>query len=473
MATTTTKVSEIVVTNEAGEQAKLSLADYKKHLLASNEVEDYKDEESGQVFPKDKVVSNIVKNLADGKELDPGLASAYSSLISVVEQDIATTIGEKEDKKKKAEEEKAKKEEEKAKKEAEEKAKEEQLTLTRGTLLESVNAGSDAAAKDFVSELQAFKDQLPEGVTIKQVGSGFGLDVAADATIEQIGSAMGYLMQKSETTSWIGNQLHFWVGDMVTVLVERGLFPNAKEASKYFSEMLNTKYGKSLTDKNIDAYKRMADRTPPELRNPRVDTTAYLAVSNMPILKKNDKEEVSDFKTRQEAYETERTAIQKQLAEGKITSRKEAKDLVDKALVKHGLKEAPSDEPKVTVSELLRDFYHLTTAKEQLLDVHKKGFAVYVDGEKTHELSAEEIETNLQEVQAQLNNIFYRDTKNEITLKDYVRGYKTETKNVTIGKDGDGKPITEPQEVKTKVYPRVFFQPEETPAEEGDQKEAK
>lgn len=460
------KVSEVIVTNEAGEQAKLSLIDYRKHLLATHKVEAYKDEESGLEFEAPKVVQNIVKNLSEGKEVDPQLAAAYPELIKQVEDDIALTIGNKEDKKKKAEEEKAKKEEEKAKKEAEEKAKEEQLAVTRGTLLESVNAGSDAAAQDFMTELKSFGEQMPEGISIVKVGDGFGLEVAEGATIEQIGSAMGYFMQKSETTAWIGNQLHFWIGDMVGVLVNRGLFATAKDASVYFSDMLKTKYAKNLSSGNIDSYKRMAERTLPALRNPRVDTTAYLAVSNMPILKKNDKEEVSDFQARQKAYDKDRLEIQEKLSKGEITARKEAKELVDKALIKHGLKEAP-EENKVTVSELLRDFFHLTVAKEHLLDVHSKGVAIYADGENKYSLTEEQIETQLSEITAQLQNLFYTDTKNNINLKDYVRGYREEEKEVVIGKDGEGKNIVEKQKTKVQVYPRPFFQvakPETTPA---------
>lgn len=457
------KVSEVIVTNEAGEQAKLSLIDYRKHLLANHEVAAYKDEESGLEFEATKVVQNIVKNLSEGKEVDPSLAAAYPELIKQVEDDIALTIGSKEDKKKKAEEEKAKKEEEKAKKEAEEKAKAEQLALTRGTLLESVNAGSDAAAQDFVSELKTFGASMPEGVSVNKEG---GLDVAADATVEQIGSAMGYLMQKAETSAWLGNQLHFWIGDMVGVLVNRGLFATAKDASNYFSDMLKTKYGKSLSAGNIDSYKRMAERTLPTLRNPRVDTTAYLAVSNMPILKKNDKEEVSDFQARQQAYDKDRLEIQEKLSKGEITARKEAKELVDKALIKHGLKEAP-EENKVTVGELLRDYFHLTTAKENLLDVHSKGVAIYADGENKYPLTEEQIETQLSQITAQLQNIFYTDTKNNINLKDYVRGYREEEKEVVVGKDGEGKNIVEKQKTKVQVYPRPFFEvkkPEAAPA---------
>ncbi len=465
------KLTDIKVTNEAGEEAKMSLVDYRKFLLLTvfPDLEDFQSEAMGTVKP-DKIVKHIVESLAGGKPVEEGIAESYSEVVDRVTKDVTDTVGTTASK---AAEAAAAAEAKKAAAEAAKKEKEEkaaaQLTLQTG-FVEKLAAGISTADSEFESELIGIKENLPTGVTVVQKGHGFGVVVDKTATQDDIGIAMGYLMQKSENSTLIGNQLQFWVGDMVVAVTESGLFATAKDAGKFISDLLLTNYGKTLTASNIDANKRMAQRTPIELRNPRADSTAYLYISNAKLPKAGSDESKEDFKKRLDAFNEDIANLQAKLATGEVLKRKDIIPFVDTTLIKHGLKDAPDPNSEPTVGQRLAQFFHATFALENLLDVHVKGEIHYKEGDKIVIVTKQEMEDVKSQAEAALTNVFYSSEKKGFTVKDICRGFVQTTKDIVIGKDSDGKNITQPEVTETKVYPVPFF---ESPKEEEKTEDGK
>ena len=458
------KLTEVIIENEAGEQGKVTRAEYIKAVVKEQEVQAYESEEHGTTSPKD-VVDHILKSYENGTDIHEGIAESYGDLINVIQADFNRSSKTAADKKAEAEAAKASKEaEKKAKAEAEEKAKAE-LAQQQSLFVEKVQAGSDVAAAEFKEELKSLAGSLPDGVSIVEKDGRYGLAFDKETSKETVGEALGYLMQKEKNSNFIANQIQFWIGDTISAVTERGLFATAKEAAKHISDVMSKATGKLIQPASLDQYKRMAQRTPVELRNPQVDPTAYLAISIAKPPKKGEKEKEEDFKKRLSAFEADIIELQTKLSTGEITKRKDIVPLVSQVLVKHGIV-VVDDSPKISVTENLLTYFHASWALENLLDVHVEGSIQYKKGDDLITVTKEQMEEELEKAKANLSNIFYSSTKYSLKPEDYIRGYVETSKEVPVGKDGDGKPIKEMQKIKNLVYPEPFFKQEEEKKEE-------
>lgn len=450
------KITEVIIEDQEGNEIQVPIRDYRKGLVEQHDVKPYKSD-AGDASPS-KVVEHIIEAIANGKDVDEGISDEYPDLVSVITNDIERTKASAKSAKEKAEEEKARKE---AEKEAQKKAEEEkrQLTLAKqDTFVTNISKGADLAASEFVNEMKELVEGLPEGISVEQRNGGYGLKICENTTSENIGSALGYMMQSQINNNFIGNQLHFFIGDLVSASVEQGIYETANEANKLISKLLEEKHGKRLSVGNIDAYKRMAERTPVELRNPRADATAYLAISNMKLPRKGDGESQDDFSKRLAAFEADRQGLQKKLAEGEVISRKEILKPVEDVLVKHGIKEKASG-PVTSIATHLAIFFHATVGLEELLSTHEEGVAVYVsetaETKTEYKLTKEQLESLRAESYAALVNSLYSTKKH--SAKDVFRGFVETVTQVPVTKDAEGNDVFEERKTKTPVYPAPFF----------------
>lgn len=450
-------MKNIVTQNEDGELIETPAADFQKNVIKELKVQDFNSEElNGEVKAAD-AVKHIYKTLAAGKELEEAIKNELPEVVEFIQNAIDTTKELVEGKKKAASDEKEAK---KAAREAEAKKKEEEklaVAKRQGDFVTVVAQGADLAAEEFLKECEALASGLPEGVSITGKNGRFGVSVAKGSSEETIGKALGYLAQKGENSTFLGNQLQFFVGDIVIATVENGVFQTAKEAGKAINKMLEDQ-GKRLSIGNIDSYKRMAERTPVALRNPKADPTAYLAISNMKTPRKGDDESAADYKKRLAKFEKDREALQAKLADGEVIKRKEILPLVETVLVENGLQEAKDpSEDKPTVSQLLAQFFHATFALENLVGVHAKGVAMYQHGETIREVEQATLEEIRDNAVANLANVLY--SGKNFTSEEIIRGFKKKTTKEEVAKDADGKAIMEEKSVKIPVYPVLFFEP--------------
>ncbi len=451
------KLEKIRIQDEAGEVADVPRAEYIKLIVKTHEVKSFESDETGST-PADKVVLHILKCVEDGKDVDPAIQGQYADLIKVIEEDCKRTVDSKADKKKEAEEAKAKKEADKKAAEETETKKKEELALGQQVFVDRVAAGALLAKEEFEAELTTLRESLPEGAKIVQHGAGFGVEFSSDATKETIGQTLGYALQKADNSSFIGNQLHFWVGDIIGVAVARNLFATAKEAATYIAKILSEKQGKAIEAPSLDQYKRMAERTPIEFRNPKADPTAYLAISTMKEPKKGEKETDESYKARKESFESDRAELQKKLATGDLSKRKEVVPIVNELLIKHGMRVAPDpNAPQISVGQQLQVFFHTTFALENLLGTHKEDVVIYKEGSEIIEVSKEDLEEQRAIAFGHLTNILYTNEKLGIKPEDLIKGFKMKAAKVEVAKSADGKPIMEEQNVKCLIYPAPFF----------------
>lgn len=459
------KLEKLHIENEAGEVAIVTRPEYVKAIVALFEVVAYTNDDI--TTAADKVVLHILKAIESGAEPDEGIQGEYGDLVLAIESDVKRTKDASLSKKQEAEEKANAKKAEKDAREEAEKKKADELKVTQDLFAARVSAGADLAAQEFTVEVQELIDSLPKGASVVNKNGGFGIEFAADATKETIGETLGYLMQKQDNSGFIANQLQFWVGDTIKLAVDRGIYATAKEAAKGISATLKETTGKVLELTSLDAYKRMAERTPIEYRNPKAQPTAYLAISQMKIPKKADDEKDEAFKVRLAEFEKNRENLQMKLATGEITDRKQILPLIEAVLIETGVKAKPSDEPVISISQQYQIFFHTTFALENFLDLHKEGFVLYRDGANIHEVSKEELEEKRASALANLTNTLYTSEKNGLKPDDYLRGYTKKEVMTEVGKDADGKAIMEPQPVKNLIYPQIWFQPEvaEAPAE--------
>lgn len=461
------KLDKVIIENENGETAEVAIADYKKHIIKEHGV---KEIESPQgPVPADKIVDHIVKSITQGKEVDETIASELPDLVSLITADIERTKNSKVDKK--AEAAKKKAEKEAAKKEEEEKKAAEAAVIQQKqeNFVSNVAAGADLAEGEFASEVLQIKESLPSGITVSQKGTGYALEIGEGVTQETIGQTMGYLAQKSINSQFIGNQLYFWLGDITSATVEKGIYATAKDAAKAIAKLLLDKFGKRLPVENIEAFKRMSERTPVELRNPRADVSAYLEVSKIKVPRKGDNEKEEAYEKRLKKFEKDRKGLQEKLSKGEVTKNKDIKPLVNELAYAHGLKERPSGEKEITLAQRLMTFFHASVALNELVGVHKdhQDAAVYAEGERLYPVSREELERIRDEAYANAVNVLY--TSKTLAPKDFFRGYSEKTVEVEVGKDQDGKPIKQPNKTKSPAYPLPFFDIPEEEESEADE----
>ena len=456
-------MKNIITQDNDGNLIETPIADFKKAVIKQFKVKNFTNEELGGEVKADDAVSYIIKTIGAGKELEEAMKDALPEVVAFVTEQIETSKSLVEAKKNAAANEKEAKKaarEEEKKKEEERKAA---LAKRQGEFVSVVAQGAGLAAEEFLQECQALGAGLPEGITITGKDGRFGINVSKGSSEETIGKALGYLAQKSENSTFLGNQLQFFVGDIVIATVENGVFATAKEAGKAINKMLEEQ-GKRLTIGNIDSYKRMAERTPVNLRNPKADPTAYLAISNMKMPRKGEDESAADFKKRLAKFEKDREALQIKLADGEIIKRKEILPLVENVLVDNGLMEKKEENSGPTVSQMLAMFFHTSFALDNLVGLHKKGVAVYQYGEKLEDVTEETLTEMRDKVTADLSNALY-SSKN-FTSEEVIRGYKKKTTKEEVAKDGDGKPIMEEKVVKIPVYPMLFCEPDSDGEEE-------
>jgi len=451
------KLNNIKTKNEAGEVGEFPRAEYIKHIVASQEVKAYETEENG-VTPPNKVVDFILKTIEGGQEMDPGLASEYGALINVIEADVKLTAENAEDKKAAAEKAKAEKAAELAAKKAKEEEAKKELALGQDAFAKSALAGATTAAEEYKEEVADLIGSLPKGVDITKEGNGYGVKFADDATKETIGQTLGYLHQKSENSNFIGNQLQFWIGDTIKVAVERGIYSTASEAGKHIAGVISAATGKEVQAISLDQYKRMAERTPIELRNAQADQTAYLAISQMKAPKPDKGEKDEAFKIRLDEFTKDREALQTKLAVGEITKRKDILPEVQKVLVKHGLRKAEEENPGLSVGQLLTVFFHASFALEDLLGAQKPDVVEYKDATDVITVTKEKLEETKADAYAKLTAAFYTSAKDGFKPEDFIRGYVEKIVPTKVGEDADGKPIMQDEKVKNIVRPRPFFE---------------
>ncbi len=449
-------IDTLSLKDENGEVASISRQDYQKMILKELAVKPLKNEETESETSAELIVEHVTKNVMKGLDVDPAISDNYPELIARITEDVANHRKATESSKEDAEAKKKAKEEAKAKEAEESKAKAEALAVRQEGILKEIKVGADTAEAEFAIQVNNLRAALPEGVTIINEGAGYGLDFAESVSDIDRGRAFGYMLQASINNESFGNQIQYFVGDTIVNYVKLGIYATAKEAGEMVNKLMppNKQYAPSM----LDQYKKMAERTPVSLRNPHVDPSAYLAVANMKMPKKGDKETDVDFKLRLDKFKEARTELQKQLSSGAVTKRKDILEPVNKVLVDHGLKEKPSDEPTVNIGAMAKQFYFATVGLEHLLDVHEKDTAIYLDGETKRKLTREQLEEMRDTALAALNNVYYNDKKSGVTLKDYAKGYKIKTVKA-VDKDGNK---TE-EELKMTIFPEVFWA---TPAEE-------
>jgi hypothetical protein len=480
-------MSDIYINIDAEEPTKLSKEEYAKHILKSNEVPDMtwaEEDGSKGSLPAAEVVTNLINAGLKGKDLLADANEALEPFTDLIKQINAEIKASEEfvKEQKNAKE----KEKENAKKEKEEKAK--ALEKARSIFGDSAVIGAKQAQDDFKSELEALKDGMPDGVTIKASGEGFGVVIEEGASEEKIGQALGYLMAQEDNTVLKANVVQFLVGDIANSAFQLGLYKSMRSAGEEISEKVLKSIGKKLSPRNVESYARMARTIPSEFRNPRVDATAYLALSDAPRifpdkLKKEEGESDSSFKKRKEdaaaqsdAYEAKRLEIAEHLAKGYIevevekdgktetvrqdlTSRKDVLPLVEKLKIEGGFKEEGDEtEHKKTAADYLRQFFVATFAIENFEGVHKKGVAVFHTQESeavTVEYTHAELVDMIEEAKNNLINIFYGDNLPKIMKGEVTLEKKKVGDDKKIVKDDKGNPVMETY--TKKVYPKSVF----------------
>lgn len=465
-------LDKVKVENESGEVAELTRKEYIDFVVKRNDVQDYVTEANGTT-PSTKLISFILKTIESGQEMDDGVASEYGELILAITADVELTVSSATDKKAEAEAAKAAKEAEKKKREEEEASKKAELAQTQLVFAESAAAGADLAAKEFIEDLGELGSALADGVKVVSKGAGYALEFASDTTKEVVGQTLGYLFQKSQNNTALENQIQFWIGDTIVYTVNLGIYATAGEAGKHIAGVIAEKTGKPMQAISLDQYKRMAERTPVEYRNPKVDQTAYLAISQMKVPKKDVGEKDDAFKVRLEAFKADRENLQKKLAVGEITKRKDILPDVDAVAIKHGMKAAPSMEPVISVSQQAMIFFHASFALEELLGTHKPDVVLYKDGTDIVTATKKELEDLKASAYANLINILYTDSKNDLKSSDFARGYINKTVKTEVAKDAEGKAIMEDSTVKNLIYPRPFFESPKKEVEATAESEAK
>ncbi len=461
------KLKEIAVQTEDGEAKLVAIKEYISGIVKELGVKPYSSETMAEQLP-DKVVTHIINNVSNQLPVSEEIQESYPDLVARVTADIELTIEGRKSSKDKAQEEKEKKEAEKTRLKKEEEDKAAQLALVQSSFTNAAKDGATVATQDFANELTELRNAMPEGIGFEEVGQGIGIRVDKDVSQETIGKAIGFLLQKEMNSSFVANQIQFWVGDLVRITVERGVFATARDASKSISDMLMSVHGKSLTPINIDAYKRMAERTPVEFRNSKADPTAYLAISNMKIPRKDEKESEADYKIRLSKFEEDRKELQAKLGSGEITKRKDIVPLVEQALVKHGLKQEKKEE--LSIGQHLALFFHATIGLEDLIGAHEEDKVVYTNGKSLVEVTREELEEIKAKSFAALSLALY-STK-EIPFKALIRGYVEKTVKEEVTKDASGKPVYEDKVTQIKVYPRCFFEKAEAGTSDSETEES-
>lgn len=463
------KLESIQYTDAEDNKVEVPMKDYVKGIATEFEVPKEVEFENVGAVPAPKIILSIIKAVSEEKEVSEDIVNCdafnFSGLIAKVTADVEGTkaaLVEAKDKAK-AEKEAAKKakEEEKARKEKEAA----ELKVRQEEFVKNVEAGADSAQDAFLQELEGIKSNLPEGVAIVQSGSGFGIAIDEKAGDASIGQAIGYFYQADQNNQFLSNQIQFFIGDLAEAARAKGLFKTAIEAGKAISAYLETQ-GKRLGVQAIETYRRMATRTPVEMRNPKADPTAYLELTKMKRPKKGDDEKKEDFEKRSKKFEDEINKVMEKLRDGAIVTRKDVIPLAQEVKYTAGLEERPDpNAPKeLGVVDLLRIYALGKICLEEVVSIDEDGEEVedriaFTHNKKVHWIDKNDLRAMIEEAEVELKNKFLKG-KN-FTVEDVCRGYTVEMKQVPIGTDAEGKAISEEREVKVPVLLPAFFPIEE------------
>lgn len=408
--------------------------------------------------PVDMIMNHVWKVNDRGQDPEEELKAAYPKLFARVEQDFKTSKEITEGSKKNAEEEKKKKEEEK---EAEKKAaaeKEQKIIAHQTELAPALQAGADTAAAEFKAQLADIGSRLPEGMKLVQTGEGFAIVADEKATDETLVTGMGYLIQSAMNNEFMAGVFQFTIGDLTNALVKREVYRTGKEAGEHVQKLL-ANAGKKMAPSMISQYAKMAERVPAESRNPRVQPTAYLEVANIPIAKKGDKETDASFKERVNKINEGKAELLAKLAKGEVLERGGIVDEVKKLKEETGLTKI--QEGGFNLTETLKAFFFLKITKENFMDVHVEGVARFKQGDKTYDLTTEQVDQLLADTQSQLTNYYFTKKKEKLSFKDFVEGKK---ENIVKGGQVDSKGKKVDRHDVVEIYPEPFWSIEEEEA---------
>lgn len=442
--------------DEEGNAFEVTKKDYIKGIVEEFEVKPFESEH--QNADPSQVVEHVMDCQSSGMPVPDAIGEEYAEVIERVQSDMKASEDHKSTLK--GEEEKAKEEKKKAR-EAEKEAKEKEaaeLAVRQDGFIQHVAEGAESADNSFRDELLALKDALPEGIEITGDKQGFGITIAEGTSEGNIGKAVGELFVREQNSSLLAGQLQFFVGDLANACVEMGIYQSGIKAGKHISDFLAEKLGRKLSGRNVESYGRMAARVPVKFRNPRVDPTAYLAVSDAKMPKKDKEESLVDYAKREKKFIADRNKILAQLGKGEVQSRKDTLPLVEELLYTHGIKERPDpDAPAVkTTGDWLKQFFHASFGLDNLIGVHEEDKASYKFGEEIHHVDKAVLEALKAEAEDNLGNIFY--TSGDIKPDDYIAGTKVFIEKRVVGTEADGKKAKiEDVEVTKPVYPDAFF----------------
>jgi len=450
---------KLFVFDEDGNAAELLMKEYKKLIVDELKVKPYEGENS--ILKPLEIVDTIVtlKCAAIPGDL-PEELSDYTKLEKRIVKDLEAHEKHVKSIKEAAEGEASKK---KAEKEAAKKKEEEALALAekrQGVMMSGVVSGMDSSSKQFLSELSTLKSSLPKGVNlgVKKDGSGIGISLDSDVSEADLGNALGQLIGRQDQSTFMSNSLQFVIGDLLNASVEMGIYASGIKGGAAISKFLMESTGKSIVGRMIESYGRMAKRVPTELRNPRVDPTAYLCVSDAKIPAKAEGEDTKAYEKRKKEFEADRKEVLKKLAKGEVTKRKEVVPLVEELAYKAGTKERPDPTVvKMTTKDWMDQFFHSAVAIRKLVGKHSEGVATYASKSgKLYELTKDQLIAMRDEAESNLCNIFGYD-------EAVFAGKRIEEKQVLTGKNKETKEnIYRIDKVEVKAYAPTWFEVDES-----------
>lgn len=452
---------------EDGSEIELEAKDYIEFIAQAFNVKEIESETQGKIAPK-KAIKYIIDTLVSEKELDPSIKDipALTDAIAKIQEDVDRTRANAKSAADKAKDDKEAKEKAKAEEKAAKEEKDKALAVRQGSFVTGVNEGALKALGEFAADIEQLKEGLPPSIHISLQGA----TLDEGATDEDLATGIGYLLGKSHGSTMMNRLLQFTVGDLAEASVVSGIYPDVSAASKGISAKLEEAKIVSMKPNTITAYRQLAVRTPGELRNPEVDPSAYLAISQVNgNPKKMDGESDEAFKLRKETLAADLRSLQQELKDGTIKNRKDVLPKVLEVEYKNGLKTRPTGEDKLSPSKNLLNFFLATLAIEKLDGLHADvGTITFLaeDGTNKVEVATEEVEKLRAEAFNNLLNIYVESKK--VKAADILKGSVTEMKKVPMGTDGNGKAITEEQPVKTDVYLPIFFKIETEAEGEGE-----
>lgn len=458
---------KLFVFDEDGNAAEILMKDYKKQIVEELKVKPYEGTEA--ILKPLEIVDTIITLKCAAIPADlPEELSNYTKLEKRIINDLDAHEKHVKSVKEAAEGEAAKK---KAEKEAAKKKEEEALALAekrQGVLQAGISSGFEAAEGQFIEELNNLKGSLPSGVklTAKKDGNGIGVVLEKGIKEEDLGNALGQLMGRQDSSAFMANSLQFVIGDLLNASVEMGIYASGIKGGQAISKFLMETSGKSIVGRMIESYGRMARRVPTELRNPRVDPTAYLCVSDAKVPAKKDGEDDKAYEKRKKEFEANRKEVLKKLAKGEVTKRKEVVPLVEELAYNAGTKERPDPNVvKMTTKDWLDQYFHCNIAIRKLLGKHTEGVVTYVSKSgKLYELDKEQLTTMRDEAESNLCNIYGYD-------EAVFDGKRIIEKQVLTGKNKETKEnIYRTDKVEEKAYPATWFAVDESEETEAPEK---